>query len=287
MFPDYLHLAGNKTAYKINKSDTAAKTKAERVHISCILLRTDKRVNVTKIDTLNQMLVMLTNEESVHFVNNDTNFRYRDESPDTSVLLPGDELHLTAIGTKLFLANLGLADMATSYLSKGPSSRWPNSKPATVYHEAQYNTRMPNTYTSMAPPTVKMHQIAHHNAGMPGCYVQGKTSDAQQTARRSLPQQLPSVEPMAQKRSWPGIKNLPHIKKRRYFRGEHDPLSNYHMVNLRVFGNIFQSLEHAYQRRKAMYIQRSDVAIHIMKTTTAAHAKQIADDKLDTRNTNW
>ncbi len=38
---------------------TAAKTKAERVHISSILPRTDKCVNVTKIDTLNQMLVML------------------------------------------------------------------------------------------------------------------------------------------------------------------------------------------------------------------------------------
>ncbi len=36
-----------------------------------------------------------------------------------------------------------------------------------------------------------------------------------------------------------------------------------------------------------MYIQRSDVANHILKTTTAAHAKQIADDKLDTRNTDW
>ncbi len=66
---------------------------------------------------------MLTNEESVHFVNNDNNFQYRDESPDTNVLLPGYGLHLTAIRTKRLLANLGLADMATSYLSKGPSSR--------------------------------------------------------------------------------------------------------------------------------------------------------------------
>ncbi len=53
---------------------TAAKTKAERVHISRILPRTDKRLNVTNIDTLNQMLVMLTNEEGVHFMNNDNNF---------------------------------------------------------------------------------------------------------------------------------------------------------------------------------------------------------------------
>ncbi len=80
--------------------------------------------------------------------------------------------------------------MATSYLSKGPSSRWPNTKPAIVYHEAQYTTRMPNTYTSMAPPTVKMHQMAQHTAGMPGSYVQGNTSDAQQTTRRFMPQQV-------------------------------------------------------------------------------------------------
>ncbi len=115
--------------------------------------------------------------------------------------------------------------MATSYLSKGPSSSWPDSKPATVYHEAQYTTRMPNTYTSMAPPTVKMHQMAHHTAGMPGGYVQGKTSEAQQTVGRSFPQQQPSVEPMAPRRSWQGIKNLPYIKKRHYFREGHDPLS--------------------------------------------------------------
>ncbi len=59
------------------------------------------------------------------------------------------------------------------------------------------------------------------------------------------------------------------------------------MVNLRVFDNIFQSLEHAYQWHKAIYLQHSNIAIHIMNTTTAAHAKQIADDKLDKGNTDW
>ncbi len=59
------------------------------------------------------------------------------------------------------------------------------------------------------------------------------------------------------------------------------------MVNLRVFGNIFQSLEHAYQWCKAMYLQSSDVAINIRHNTTAAHAKQITDDKLETGNTDW
>ncbi len=34
-----------------------------------------------------------------------------------------------------------------------------------------------------------------------------------------------------------------------------------------------------------MYLRCSDIAIHIMNTTTAAHVKQIADDKLDTINT--
>ncbi len=68
------------------------------------------------------MLVMLTNEESVHFVNNDNNVRYRDESSDTSVLLTGNGLHLTSIGTKHLPTNLGLAEMVTSYLSKGHGS---------------------------------------------------------------------------------------------------------------------------------------------------------------------
>ncbi len=134
--------------------------------------------------------------------------------------------------------------MATSYLSKGPSSR--SDGQTTVYHEAQYTTEMPNTYTSMAPLTVKMHQMAQHTNGIPGSYVQGNTSDAQQTVGRCLPQQQPSVEPTAPRRSWPGIQNLSYIKKRCYFRGGYDPLSNYHMINLRVYGNNFQSLEHAY-----------------------------------------
>ncbi len=88
-------------------------------------------------------------------MNNDNNVQYRDEGPDTGISLPGEGLHLPVIGTKCLLTNLGLAEMANSYLSKGPR-RWPSSKPATGYHEAKYTTRIANTYTSMAPPTVKM-----------------------------------------------------------------------------------------------------------------------------------
>ncbi len=78
-----------------------------------------------------------------------------------------------------------------------------------------------------------------------------------------------------------------HKEKALYFSGGYGPLSNCHMVNLRVYGNHLQSLEHACQWRKAIYLECCDVVIHIMNTTTAAHAKQITDDKLDTTNSDW
>ncbi len=100
-----------------------AKTKALQVHLSSILPRTDQRADLAKIETINQLLVVLANEEQVRFVNNDNNFRYRNNTPDESLLLPGDNLHLTAIGTTRLLSNLGLTDMAVSRLGRGPSSK--------------------------------------------------------------------------------------------------------------------------------------------------------------------
>ncbi len=62
--------------------------KSKNVHISSILPHTDKRANMSKIIQLSQMLVIIYNEQGVQFINNDLNFQYRDDIPDTSMLLP-------------------------------------------------------------------------------------------------------------------------------------------------------------------------------------------------------
>ncbi len=163
-----------------------AKTKALQVHISSILTRTDQRADLAKIETISQLLVALANEEEVCFVNNDNNFRYRDNTPDESLLLPGDNLHLTAIGTTRLLSNLGLADMAVSRLGRGPRSRCSRSKT-----EAQYTTGMPFPLTARAqgfPPShihntngIVKSQQAQHTAGMPNSFVPPQPPTTQRT----------------------------------------------------------------------------------------------------------
>jgi ribA/ribD-fused uncharacterized protein len=77
------------------------------------------------------------------------------------------------------------------------------------------------------------------------------------------------------------------LKRKKYFCSENDPLSNFFMVNLRVWDRVFKSLEHAYQWRKAIYLGQESVAWRIMNTGTASQAKRIADNELDTKGTDW
>lgn len=271
---------------------TAAKSKASHIHLSSILPRTDNRADMSKIDTLNQMLVLLANEQDIHFVNNDNNFRYRNDSPDESVLLPGDNLHLTAMGTTRLLKNLGLADMAVSKMGKGPANRWPGNNPENL-NVHQSTSMPPIEYQSRIPaftPQASRHQTrmpsfsrppyhsglyhTHHTTGMPA---------------KSLSPQDQTSHPATRSpgKQWPGIKRLPHQRRKHYFRGAQDPLSNFYAVQFSAFGHMFKSLEHAYQWNKAKYLGLHRVADHIMNTTTASQVKQTADEELITSGTNW
>jgi ribA/ribD-fused uncharacterized protein len=259
---------------------TIAKTKALHVNIARILPRADMRADMAKIDTLNQMLVLLTNEEGVNFVNNDNNFRYRDDTPDESLLLPEDKLHLSAIGTTRLLKNLGLADMAVSRLGKGPSNRWAKGKPGNPM--TQQRARMSSVQyipeVRGFPPPIKQN-----TAGMPNL------SSSPNQARPPLAWQNNGMHniPLPPSRQWPGNKNLPHLKRKYYFKGGNNPLSNFYMVKLSVFGQIFSSVEHAYQWRKAKYLGLHSIADRIMRTNTASQVKTISDDELETSGTDW
>ncbi len=71
---------------------------------------------MVKIDTLNQIIKIIANEQDIEFINNHENFRYRNDSVDDSMMLPGDNLHLSNTGIKRILGNLRLSDMANSEL---------------------------------------------------------------------------------------------------------------------------------------------------------------------------
>jgi len=102
-----------KSAEKIIKDCVSllesAKERAVNVHLSSILPRTDEKAERNKIDNLNQMLITVTNNQEITFINNDKNFRYRDDSIVES-MLSSDGWHLSRLGADKLLLNLGLQD---------------------------------------------------------------------------------------------------------------------------------------------------------------------------------
>ena len=62
------------------------------------------------------------------------------------------------------------------------------------------------------------------------------------------------------------------------FRGERDALSNYFPCKVNIFGQIFTSLEAAYQWRKATFVGRNLLAGKILKARNAREAKRLADE---------
>ena len=99
----------------------AAKRIFPVVVVSSIPPRADKKVDDAKIDAINQLFVQLAENENVRFVNNDNNFKFRDNSIDLGLLLP-DQLHLSTSGVKKLLSNLTLSDKAKSSINPKPSN---------------------------------------------------------------------------------------------------------------------------------------------------------------------
>ena len=85
-----------------------ANERAEKVILSSIPPRCDDKADMKKIDNINQLLVIEANTLKAEFINNDQNFRYRNDKIDTSLLQPCDQLHLSCEGQKRLLENLGL-----------------------------------------------------------------------------------------------------------------------------------------------------------------------------------
>ena len=301
---------------------------AEKVTLSSIPPRADNKVDGAKMDTVNAHYYDIAIKSGATFVDHDKNFKYRDGSIDTSMLLAGDSLHLSTKGTQKFIENLGLdAKPAIPSVPFNKGNRWPGSQRAKqvngIPHIPSATSQYPpvgpsfsqavrpgfipsllQTGATQAHPNVGMPHVPQsssqyphgasslHQSGRQG-FTQPSSSQAQTQHNAGMPNPPLHQPPPTQsstgpsRRPWPGIRNLPHLKRKRYFRGGHDPLSNFHMVRLSVFGKFFQSLEHAYQWKKAKYLRQDDIADLIMNTSSPGHVKQITDEHLDAYGTDW
>jgi len=251
-----------------------ATLRRDKVTLSSIPPRMDNKVDSEKMDTVNEIYHQIADKnDGVTFVDHDNNFKYRDGSIDKSMLLEGDWLHLSSKGTQKIINNLSLDAKPT--IGVGPTNKWINneSRVTAQRHKGKYPplaTAKPSYDTTPWSPSWKLHQASSMFSPWQDTQPNPAHVDITQRNRR-----------------WPGVRNLPHTKGRRYFQGDRDPLSNFYMVQFQMWGKVFKSLEHAYQWRKAVFLDLDHVAWEIMEASTARDAKRIADQKLNTHGSDW
>ena len=139
-----------------------AKEITTNVVVSTIPPRTDEEAVNMKIGNINQLLVPVTNSVGTKLVNNDVNFRYRDDTIDSSLLLL-DGLHLSQTGVSKLLKNLGLENAAHSSLKTGPSSRWqPNNPTPSAIKSPPLAQTMSYSRDSQIPPKKTSDSFLDH-----------------------------------------------------------------------------------------------------------------------------
>ena len=216
-----------------------AKTTASKVHIASIPPRTDDPEVQKKIDTVNQLLVVVANEEKVSFINNDENFTYKNNTADLS-LLQLDGCHLSHDGILRLTKNLGLQDHTRSTL-----------KPPKTFHSRQ---------------TAKPWNDVVNDKGMP---------DTQQSAAECHGIAT-SWKPPPPPPSPPRQNHAPRTKV--LFQGHKHPLSNFFPCEISLYDKQFMSAEAAYQYRKALQYHDWDRAEDILNCKRAVEAKRLGDD---------
>ena len=141
---------------------STAKSVATSVTISSIPPRDDNRVDPGKRDQVNALLIPIANEEKVRFVNHDTNFCYRDNTVDASLLLV-DKLHLSTPGVNKLLLNLGLSGKAKARSQQHPHQRHPIPQP--VSHSKTIPSLM--QLETSAPTSSDASPVHFHGARSP------------------------------------------------------------------------------------------------------------------------
>ena len=214
-----------------------AKTKANKVHLSSITPRTDNAEAMQKINTVNQMLVILANEEHINLVNNDENFTYRNNDVDVN-LLQIDGCHLSHQGILRLMTNLNLQECIHSTLAppKAPDSSRTSEPWSKVV--SRKNKQFSN---------VKPEQKPFND-----------TTDV-----------LPSTAPPAP--------IPPKLTRKITFKGHQHPLSNFFPCIVDLYDKQFCNAEAAYQYRKALEYSAWELAEEILDTSRAVDAKRLGD----------
>ena len=220
-----------------------AKKIAKKVVISSITPRTDNEVTQQKVSTVNQMLVVLTNDENVTFVNNDDNFTYRNQSADKG-LLQKDGYHLSHEGITRLISNLKLQDLVAVTM-----------KPSEV--DVKANSGPPNT-----------------PKGLDQTQRQGVAAKSSETSGNQswYDEQFPPLT------APPPPPKPPSNKRKIFFQGYQHPLSNFFPCNIELYDQNFASSEAAYQYRKAVEYEEWDAAEQIVQCSRAFDAKKLGDD---------
>ncbi len=140
-----------------------AKVKGEHVHLSSILTRQDDRADMVNIYTLNQMIKIIANGQDIEFINNDEKFRYRNDSINESMMLPGDNLYLSNTVIKSLLGKLRLSDMASRDLENDITNKWKHSHRSTPMPNARNKGAQPQILKQPARPRhVDSRQVQQH-----------------------------------------------------------------------------------------------------------------------------
>ena len=224
----------------------AAKKKAETVQLCSVLPRLDQKVCITKIDSLNVQLKSLAEELNIIFINNDLNFRYRDNSPDEATLSPVDKLHLSTEGMNRLLKNLKVSEMSKVTMPR-----------------LQQRQNAPKMQTTRPTKEVRSNNRPSSGFG---------------SATESLPVTSWTNVANAKPPPAPSAPSSPYQKRKVPFQGHKHPLSNFFPCNVDLYETNFASAEAAYQYRKALEYEEWDTAEEIQQTSRAIDAKRLGDD---------
>ena len=225
-----------------------AKKIARKVVISSITPRTDNVVTQQSVSTVNQMLVVLSNEENVTFVNNDDNFTYKNHTADKN-LLHKDGYHLTQEGVIRLIANLGLQDLISCTLP-------------------------PIEVNSSGKNAESVKQSGRFNRKRSENLINEIVDDESWYDKQFPPLTAPPPPPKP-----------PTNNRKILFQGHQHPLSNFFPCTIELYGQCFSSSEAAYQYRKALEYQEWDVAEQIAQCSRANEAKKLGDGILT--NQKW
>lgn len=158
-------------------SDINSRAPNSVIGISTICPRMDNKNHQENVDKLNDKLRNLANGNGCLLIDNDDNFRLRNNSPDESTL-NNDKIHLSASGTKRLLKNINERHMI---IKKQTTNMKRQQHPQTPHRQAQW-TKVHYPRKSHPRNNRQVNQ-----ANFTGCYFCGELNHTKQNCRYGQP----------------------------------------------------------------------------------------------------